>query len=111
MTVFNSESNTTIISNGEFTTSDEDHTKAIKLDRLRNKEDRYESHIFFLKECLKIKRIPKGLKIDLEPSIGNNDDEFCAKWYSRLEEFSLTLMNDIVEYSEKVKNETSTKVK
>ena len=31
---------------------------------------------------------------------------FCAKWYQRLEEFSLILMNDIIEYSEKVKQET-----
>ena len=34
---------------------------------------------------------------------------FRAKWYQRLEEFSLTLMSDIVEYSEKLKEETSVK--
>ena len=54
--------------------------------------------------------MPKGLRIDLEPSIGNNDEEFCAKWYARLQEFSLTLINDILEYSEKIEKTTTEKV-
>ena len=85
--------------------------KIVKLNRLRDKDDRYESHISFLNDCIDIKRIPNGLVIDLEPSIGNNDEAFRAKWYQRLEEFSLTLMKDTVEYSEKVKEETSAKIK
>ena len=107
---FSSESNTTVVSRNDLC-DDEERIKTIRLERLRNKQDRYESHIFFLKECLKIKRIPNGLRLDLEPSIGNNDEDFCAKWYSRLEEFSLTLMNDIVEYSERIKTETTDKIK
>ena len=49
------------------------------------------------------KFIPKGLRIDLEPSIGNNDDQFCEKWYNRLEEFSVTLIRDIIEYKWKMR--------
>ena len=107
---FSSESNVTIITREENSNQDEERIKIIRLDRLRDKEDRYESHIGFLRECLKAKVVPKGLRIDLEPSIGNNDEDFCAKWYARLQEFSLTLMNDILEYSEKIEKTTTDKV-
>ena len=106
---FNSASNITVINN-RHTSLEEGNMKIVKLNRLRDKDDRYESHISFLNDCIDIKRIPNGLVIDLEPSIGNNDEAFRAKWYQRLEEFSLTLMKDIVEYSEKVKEETSAKI-
>ena len=106
---FNSASNTTVIH--AIRDDGEERTKCVRLDRLRNKADRYESHIAFLKDCIAIKRIPKGLVIDLEPSIGNNDEDFCVKWYQRLEDFSTTLMKDIVEYSEKIKKESLEKIK
>ena len=105
-TAFNTDSNVTVVSRVTYC-DDEVRLDTIRLERLRNKGDRYESHVSFLKDCSNIKRIPKGLVIDLEPSIGNNDEEFCAKWYQRLEEFSLILMNNIIECSEKVKPETS----
>ena len=31
----------------------------------------------------------------IEPSIVNLDDEFNRKWYERLNDFSLTLMEDV----------------
>ena len=46
----------------------------------------------------------------MEPSIGNNDEEFCSLWFQRLEEFSLTLITDIIEYSEKIENATAIKI-
>ena len=54
--------------------------------------------------------MPKGLVIELEPSIGNQDDEFKSKWYQRLQEFSFTLMNGIIEFSEKTVEETTTNI-
>ena len=107
--LFDSASTTTIVE-PETQDNTEERTKCIRLDRLRNKEERYESHITFLKDCLAIKRIPKGLVINLEPTIGNHDEEFLAKWYQRLEEFSMIMMTDIVEYSERVKTETTQKI-
>ena len=106
---FDSTSTTTIV---EANTHDntEERTKCVRLDRLRNKEERYDSHITFLKDCIAIKRIPKGLVINLEPSIGNNDEEFLAKWYQRLEEFSMIMMKDVIDYSERIKAETKEKV-
>ena len=91
--------------------SEDDHKpRVIRLERLRDKADRYSSHIGFLKECRDTKVIPKGLKIDIEPSIGNNDEQFCTQWFSRLEEFSLTLISDIIAYSEGIENSTSIKI-
>ena len=69
----------------EFTNIDEEdmQPRLIRLDRLKDKADRYSSHISFLKECKESKVIPRGLKIDLEPSIGNNDEAFCTLWFKR----------------------------
>ena len=91
-------------------TEDEHKQRVIKLERLRDKADRYSSHIGFLKECRETKVIPKGLKIDVEPSIGNQDEQFCSKWFARLEEFSITLISDIIEYSESIENDTAAKI-
>ena len=48
----------------------------IKLDRLMDKYDRFESHKNFLNDCIRDKVIPKGLRIDIIPTIGNSNDEF-----------------------------------
>ena len=82
----------------------------IRLERLKDKSDRYSSHIQFLKDCKATKVIPKGLRIDIEPSIGNNDRDFCTKWFDRMQEFSLILMDDIIAYSEKVETETADRI-
>ena len=50
---------------------------ATKLDRNSDKEARFKSHKDFLTRCLKENVIPFGLGLQLEPSIGNHDDEFC----------------------------------
>ena len=78
----------------------------IKLDRLIDKSDRYESHKSFLEQCIHSKTIPVGLQINLTPTIGNNDNEFVDKWHKRLEEFSLTIMQDIADFCEKTIQET-----
>ena len=88
-----------------------ERVKIVRLERLKDKEDRYSSHIQFLKDCKEAKTIPKGLRIELEPSIGNNDADFCEKWYNRLEEFSITLINDIIAYSEQIENDTAEKIR
>ena len=60
---------------------------AIKLNRLKDKVTMYESHKDFLTRCIAEKLIPKGLKLELEPTIGNSDQEFVDKWYSKLKGF------------------------
>ena len=73
---------------------------AIKLDRLNDKKGRFESHENYLSKCLTNNLIPNGLKVYVEPSIGNRDDAFLNKWYNRLEEFSRILTRDVVEFYE-----------
>ena len=68
---------------------------ALKLNRLKDKVTRYESRKDFLTRCIAEKLIPKGLKLELEPTIGNFDQEFVDEWYSTLKGFSLILMKDI----------------
>ena len=48
----------------------------MKLNRLKEKNARYQSHREFLSQCIESKLIPKGLKLELEPTIGNHDQEF-----------------------------------
>ena len=75
----------------------------MKLGRLLDKQARYESHISFLKRCITDKVIPNGLNRQLEPTIGNHDQEFLDNWYQKLNKFSFELMGDIVKFCEKLK--------
>ena len=80
---------------------------AIKLNRLKDKNLRYESHLEFLSSCISDGLIPKGLELMLEPTIGNHDQQFLDNWYSKLKEFSLSLMKDIVSFCEKTIKSTT----
>ena len=64
-----------------------------------------------LSRCIAEELVPKGLKLELEPTIGNYDQEFVDTWYSKLKLFSLTLMKDIVAHCNKsiVKTEDNIK--
>ena len=73
---------------------------AFKLDKLNDKRCRYESHEAFLKKCIDNNLIPAGLRVFVEPSIGNRDDAFLHKWHERLNDFSKTLTGDVIEYCE-----------
>ena len=43
--------------------------------RLKEKHARYRSHKEFLTCCISEKLVPKGLKLELEPTIGNHNQE------------------------------------
>ena len=80
---------------------------ALKLNRLKEKAARYESHKDFLSRCVAEKLVPKGLKLELEPTLGNHDQEFLDNWFSKLNEFSLILMDHIVSYCGKTLEKTN----
>jgi len=105
-----SESDKTITSpakpNGDF-----NQRSAIKLDRLKEKEAKYESHLAFLKKCLDEKVIPKGLQIQVEPTLGNHDEEFLKIWYEKLNKYSFDLMEHIKNFCEKSKDNFTNQVK
>ena len=52
------------------------------------------------------KTISKGLELMLEPTIGNHNQEFLDNWYSKLKQFSLSLMEDFVQFCDKTINKT-----
>ena len=79
----------------------EQESLAFRLDKLNDKKCRYVSHESFLKKCLDNNLIPNGLKVYVEPSIGNRCDEFLEKWHNRMEEFSKVLTTDVIEFCEK----------
>ena len=81
-----------------------------KLDRLHDKKERYTSHQQFLQKCLDNNIIPNGLRLDLEPTIGNHDEEFLHNWYSKLEEYSKNFMRDVLAFCAKTNDETETSI-
>ena len=84
---------------------------ALKLDRIKDKSSRYESHNDFISRCLAEKVIPNRLKIELEPTIGNHDQEFLDEWYQILDQTSFTLINKIVKFCEKTVVNATTDIK
>ena len=80
---------------------------ARKLDRLFDKEARFQSHKEFLTRCLTGNVIPNGLRIELEPSIGNHDEDFLTKWNDKLIKFSKELTTDVIEFCDKTITETT----
>ena len=58
-------------------------------------------------QCIESKLIPKGLKLELEPTIGNHNQDFLDTWYFNLQDFSLTLMKGIIKFREETISETA----
>ena len=53
---------------------------------------------------------PRGLKIELEPSIGNHDETFLAKWNEKLVKFSRELTQDVIEFCDSTIAKTTAKI-
>ena len=79
----------------------------MKLNGLKDKNARYQSHREFLSQRIESKLIPKGLKLDLEPTIDNHNQEFLDTWYSNLQKVSFTLIKGIVKFCDKTISETA----
>ena len=56
----------------------------------------------FLNRCLAEKLVPKTLRLKLELKIGNYDQELIGTRDAKLKSFSLTLMEDIQSYCDKL---------
>ena len=70
----------------------------VKLDRVYDKIDRYNSHNEFLRKCITNNVIPISYKVGLEPSIGNHDENFLKGYFDMLESFSKQVMNYTADY-------------
>ena len=71
---------------------------ALRLDRLTDKIDRYQSHEGFLKRCIENKVFPNSYQIILEPSIGNHDEKFLKGYHDMLQDFSIQVMKYTADY-------------
>ena len=52
-------------------------------------------------QCIKAGLIPKGLKLELEPTIGNQNQEFLDNWYTNLKDFSLSYRQILRRYNKR----------
>ena len=79
----------------------------MKINCLKDKNAQYQFHMELLSQRIEPKLIPKGFRLELEPTIANHDEEFLDTWYSNIPELSLTLMKRIVKFCEKTISETA----
>ena len=42
--------------------------------------------------------MPNGLKLELEPTICNHDDDFLNNWYKNLQQYSLDFVKDVATF-------------
>ena len=82
----------------------------IKPNHLRAKSPQYNSHKNYLSRCIQETLVPKILEHNLEPTIGNYDQEFIDNWYSNLKDFSLILVKRIVTYCKKTIEKSQTRI-
>ena len=52
----------------------------------------------FQSQCTETGSIPEGLKFELEPTNGNQKQQFLDNCYTKLKDFFITLMKDIVKF-------------
>ena len=81
---------------------------AIKLNRLKEKQVRFESQKEFLSGCITDGLVPKGLDLMPELPIRNHYQYFLDNWHSKLKQFLLSLMKDIVQFCDKLIDATTT---
>ena len=83
---------------------------AYRIDNLKDKQTRYESHVSFLRKCLDNNITPNGLRVYCEPSIGNRDEDFLEKWHNQLTECSKALINITIEWSKNTIEKTKAEI-
>ena len=109
-TGLNRNSSTEMVTEVSETREDVDRI-VIKLDRLQDKSTKYKSHKQFLEKCISEKVIPDGLRINVEPTISNHDDEFLSIWYNKLKGFSVELMQEILKFCDKILSQIKENIK
>lgn len=76
-------------------------TQYSHLESLRKKETRALLHGNVLSQYWRNKRIPRGLRIMKEPTLGRDDPDFCKKWCEILNRCSLDLMLLVIDSQNK----------
>ena len=78
-----------------------------KLDTLENKLVRFQSHEEFLRVCIAEGIVPTYLQIFLEPSIGNHDEAFLAKFFGIVKRFQNELMTATADFCAETQEKAS----
>ena len=93
--------------------SNEEEIKKLsfRLDRFNNKKIRFLSHKEFLEKCFHDKLTPNGLKINLEPTIGNQNEEFVNQWYKIQDNCAKQLIKMTINFCETTIKETEHEIK
>ena len=84
---------------------------AFRLDRINNKKIQFLSHKEFSGKCFRDKLTPNGLKINLEPTIGNQNEEFVNQWYKIQDDCAKQLMKMTIKFCETTIKETEHEIK
>ena len=99
-------------SQGRKTKNEEEIKKvAFCLDRIENKMIRFLSHKEFLDKCFRDKLTPNGLKINLEPTIGNQNEEFVNPCYKILDDCAKQLMKMTIKFCVTTIKDTENEIK
>ena len=94
-------------------TNNEEEIKklAFRLDRIKNKKIRFLSHNKFLEKYFRDKLTPNGSKLNLEPTIGNQNEEFVNQWYKIQDACVKQLVKITIEFRETTIKETEHQIK
>ena len=77
---------------------------------LERKDIRLKWHEIALSEYWRNKQIPRGLRINKKPTLGNQDPEFRKKWEQILNKCSMDLMLLIIEQSKQESSKIKTEL-
>ena len=100
------------ISQGRKISNEEEIKKlAFHRDQINNKKIWFLSHKEFLEKCFHDKLTPNGLKINLEPTIGNQNEEFVNQWYKIWDDCAKQLMKMNIKFCETTVKETEHEIK
>ena len=69
-----------------------------------------ESHKEFLSRCITNGLVPKGLELMLESTVVNHDQNLVDNLNSKIKQFSLSVMKDIVQFCEKTIDATKAEI-
>ena len=83
---------------------------AIKLNCLKDKEAKFESHKSYLSRYINDVLQPKELELMPEPIIGNHYQFFLDNWYSSKKQFALSLLKNIDQFCGKTMTITINKI-
>ena len=88
----------------------EKNNLAIKVNRLKGKKVRFESHKEFLFCCIADGLVPKGFELMLALTIRNHDQHFLDNHYLKLKQFSFSLIKGMVQCCDKTIDATATEI-